>query len=172
MKQLILLAVFLCSFSLLFGQNSNPTPFATFGQLLNLSNTHPSATNDSSGPATIYLTTGKYAARTNLPVVNPVFGTGTVVIVMSVLKAQITATTVNAVVTTTPQESLDGVNWANVPSVTVSTLTPTSATVAVTTAWEFPYNYAPYKRLKNVVTVDTASIKGWYYLNNNTSNLK
>lgn len=155
-----------------FAQKLSLSPYVDGAQLLNLSNTYASASNDTSGPGTLYLTSAMYSTTTALPVKSQVIGSGTISFIASVLKAQITTTTTNAVVAITPQASFDGVNWASIPGVTVATLTPTSATVATTTMFEFSANYAPYYRLKNSITVDTASIKEWYLLNKATSNLK
>lgn len=150
-------------------QVSNPYPYAEFGYMPNLSNTYPNATNDTIKNTTAYFTTGKYGTN-GLPVKNPTFGTGTISFVVSALKAQ-TTTTVSPVVTVTPQASFDGTNWATIPAVTVATLTPTSASVAVTTMFEFTANYAPYYRMK-IAATDTASVKNWFYNNKATSNTK
>lgn len=138
--------------------------------MLNTSNTHANCVNDTS-TGTIYLYTSKYDPTTFLPAVTPVIGTGTISFIVSALHAS-TTSTVNPTVTTTPQGSFDGVRWATIPGVTVSTLTPTSASVAVTTKWEFTANNSLYYRLKNVVTNDTASITGYYYFNKAVSNLR
>lgn len=164
MKKIFAIIALLFSVST-FAQNSNPAPYSLFGQMLNTSNSYAYATNDTS-TGTLYLYTSKYNSS-GLPAVTPVIGTGTISFVVSTLKGS-TTSTVNPTVTTTPQASFDGTNWATIPGVTVSTLTPTSASVAVTTMWEFSDNYGLYYRLKNVVTNDTASIKAWYLLNKNT----
>ena len=165
---------FLLAIVLTIGANaqvSNPYPYAEFGYMPNLSNTHPNATLDTVSATTAYFTTGKYQTN-GMPVKNPTFGTGTISFVVSALKAQ-TTTTVSPTVVITPQMSFDGNSnsWANVPSVTVATLTPTSATVPVTTAYTFSANYAPYYRMK-ITTTDTASVKNWFYNNKATSNQK
>lgn len=142
--------------------NTIPYPSAQTGQLLNLSSSRLYPTNDTSNAGTLYLTTAKYGS-TGVPALYPIQGDGTISFVISALKAQ-TTTTTNPTVTVTPQASMDGVIWATIPGITVATLTPTSATVPVTTMFEFTYNYAQYYRFLNSVT-DTASVKSKYFFN-------
>lgn len=153
--------------------NVNPSPFSQYGQLLNLSNTHPSVTKDSTS-GTLYLTTGYWnnnaAVPTYLPTLYPVIGRGLITFTQYYVKASSTST-LNPVCVSTPQGSNDGYSWTNIPGVTAATVTPTavySATVTpASAAWEFADNYFLYYRIKNTVTTDTAAIVGSYYLNKN-----
>lgn len=143
--------------------NSIPYPYTQTGQLLNLSNTHYNATKDTT-TGTLYTTTAQKASSTSLPTAYKIIGQGTISFVTSCLKASTTSSN-NPVVVMTPQGSFDGTNWANIPGVTAGTVTPTSATVPLTTKWEFTANNSVYYRIKYSVTTDTASVQAWYFFN-------
>jgi hypothetical protein len=151
------------------GQTSVPSPnvlaapYTIYGQMLNLSNTHPGQRNDTL-TSTGYLSTAYFSNSTNLPVKYPAFGSGPFSLQVAGLKAS-TVSTTTATIQVTPEGSFDGVTWASIPGVTTATLSCTSRTVAVTSAWSWSENYFNYYRVKGVVGADTISLKAYWGLN-------
>lgn len=74
----------------------------------------------------------KGAVNTDTFTPAPLIGYGNVTLVCKILKCTGTPT-----VNVTPVGSLDGIGWAPIPGATVATVSPTSLTVSVNTAWTF-----------------------------------
>lgn len=161
-----------------------PTPGAFTGQLLNLSNTYPSATNDTATNTTaLYLTVAAWNTTTLLPYIYPLFGSGTITFVVNGVK--ISGTPAGSI---TLEESTDGTHWAQsrvsidpvISSTrTVSALDSNTATytmlyadmytilnVSTTQAFSInlPSKPVPYYRIKILgVGTQTSSWKAWYF---------
>lgn len=165
MKNILLLIALVCSISA-FGQNTIPYPGAQTGQMPNLSSSRTNATLDTANASTLYLTTGKFSTA-GVPALYPLIGGGSISFTNIYLKASTTSTATPTVVSTL-QRSYSGATgtWGDVPGATVFTVTPTSATVPLVRTWDVTYNLGLYYRTQNVVTVDTASMKAFYFQNN------
>ena len=165
MKNILLLIALVFSISV-YGQNSNPYPGAQTGQMLNLSSSRTNATLDTVTASTLYLTTGKFSAA-GVPALWPLIGGGKISFTSIYLKASTTSTATPTVVSTL-QRSTTGATgtWGDVPGATVFTVTPTSATTPQVRTVDVTYNLGLYYRWQHVVTVDTASLKSNYFMNN------
>jgi hypothetical protein len=163
-----------------FGQGST-APYSnaqeTYSQLWNLSNVYRNTVTaanlgtqlDSINSGTIYVSTAKWGtgiANSDTFKLAPLpNGTGSLNVWASMLKASVLSNTVVATATFTPQSSPDGTHWANIPGVTVATLTTSSKTVPETTMFSFPITstttggkFGKYFRVKITNTADTLSV--------------
>lgn len=179
MKKILFLFAILISFSVSFGQSlTSPTPGVTTGQMLNTSNTHPSQTNDTLTDAgTLYLSITQWTtavSTTRLPALYPLYGSGTLSIIINGVK--ITGTPAGTV---SLEESTDGVHWAQV-RLSVMPIIATADTAYVYTfydlltianvsttqslSWNLATKPVPYYRLKIAGSgTQTSSWKAWFY---------
>ena len=180
MKHVLVLTALLLSV-LCQGQTKPPSPnyslgaYEFGGQMLNMSTAYPSETNDTATSATLYLNSAYYnntiakgaTSPTYLPVLYPVLGRGLIEFSTNYYLAAGTGT---VTVVSTPQSSLDGNRWDNIPGVTSQTLTVTAvynATVQPTSVSTFQLsdNYSLYYRIKHVVTGAACSIQSYWFQN-------
>lgn len=166
MKKLFLAIVLLLSVGNTFGQLKSPGSGITQNgwtwtfQSLNLSNTYPSASNDTlnGSGVTKYFTIGTRNATTFVASgAAAVAGPGVIHYNISTKVASVSST-VNPVVSITPERSTNNSTWVTVPGASTYTVSPSSRTTASTVGIDLTSNPGLYSRLK-VTSTDTASVQ-------------
>lgn len=130
-----------------------------FSQMWNISNTYYGTVNvntvgnqlDTINGATGYFTSSYWKGTYDSARLSPLYRDGNLGMDITCLRAGASTATV----TVTPQQSGDGITWCTIPGITVATLTPSSLTVPVTTAFNFLDIYEKYYRFM-VTTVNAA----------------
>lgn len=165
MKKLFLAIVLLLSVGSAFGQLLSPgTGITQSGwtwtfQSLNLSNSYANASNDTlnGSGVTKYFTIG---TRTSAGVASAAAAVAGPAVIHYNISAKVASvsSTVNPVVSITPERSTNNSVWVTVPGASTYTVSPSSRTTASTVGIDLSTNPGRYNRLK-VTSTDTASVQ-------------
>lgn len=134
-----------------------------YGQALNLSNTYANPTSDSllGSGVTKYFTIGTKNSTTGVPSAAAYIPSSGKIMYDISAKMASTSSTVNPVVSVTPQRKTAGGTWVDVPGESTYTVTATSRTTAVTKGITMTAIPGPYERLK-VTNTDTAAVQIYF----------
>jgi hypothetical protein len=165
MKRFLLALICAIFSTVAFGQTA---PADIYGQMFNLSNTYYGTYNgvkmvkDTANGGTVSLQVGVFKKNGTTftgPYLWSYSGRGTVTLEAAVYRVG----TLTPTITVTPQQSIFDSTWAQIPGTTIATLSPTSRTVPLTTA--FNIATSPSRNYRLLLTViDTCSVHADYLI--------